>query len=441
MRSAKSLGLNRGRSFWPLVIAGLVATTSCSKTEKKGDAPAPTATAAALAAPKVALKFKPDAQQEATVTELLKKLNRENWRFPSKESNKPENARLFTYIAATAQDPVVVGAALSAMYGAYSSHSKRKAQPDGDFVAVVKLQLASADPKIASRALLAARTAVAGTEGDKELIASLIALAPKYKTGAGRYALIDTLRVVSVQNRSPALMQIFSESLDASEPFVASYALQALYRSTRSIEDMAAVKAKALKLAKHADPGVRGRALELLGSIGRGDSEVLALVDAGLKDADPYVRSEACEAAARLHYRSALHEIIKLVDDKANNRYDLRGWTALDGKPGRLHHDGSPWSFVYDAAMNAVRSLSAGDLKLERINPKEIEPGLIVNARLTKDWYAKNKAKLPPPGTPPEDPPAPAASSAKPAASAGKPKAAPSAKPLAPKPPAPPTSP
>src|SRR5690606_25905125 len=128
-----------------------------------------------------------------------------------------------------------------------------------------------------------------------------------YKSGPGRYAIIDTLRVVSSNNRSPALVKVFEDSLDAKETYVVSYALQALYRSSRSVKDVAPVKAKALELAKHEDPGVRGRAIELLGAFGKDDPAVRELVLTALGDKSPYVRSEAAESIARLRYRPAIH--------------------------------------------------------------------------------------------------------------------------------------
>jgi hypothetical protein len=304
---------------------------------------------------------------------------------------------LFTHIAATATDPVVVGAALSAMYGAYSSHSKRKATPDADFALVVDKHLGSKDPKIATRALLAARTGIAGKDGSEELIKTVVSLASQepYRDGPGRYAIIDTLRVVSANQRTKDVVQILEESLASKDTYVVSYALQALYRATRSIENRDALKAKALGMTKHDDPGIRGRAIELLGALGKDDAEVLKVVLEALSDAHPYVRSEAAEAIARLRHRPAIHALIKLVDDKESNRYDIRDWTMLDGKPGRLHHDGSPWSRVYDAAMNAIRSLSEGAVELERVNPKEIETTLDKNAATTKAWYAKERKNIP----------------------------------------------
>jgi hypothetical protein len=242
---------------------------------------------------------------------------------------------------------------------------------------------------------------MAGRDASAELIDRVTKLAHQdpYRSGPGRHAIIDSLRVVSAAKRTPEVVAIFTESLDAKEPYVLSYALQALYRSVRSVENQDVVKAKAVALAAHEDAGVRGRAVELLGAFGRDDPAALAVVLAALSDPSPYVRSEAAEAVARLRYVPAIHTLIKLVDDKESNRHDIRNWTTLDGKPGRLHHDGSPWAHVHDAAMNGIRSLSEGRLSLERINPKQIEEGLDRNAAATKAWYAKEKAKIPKLGT------------------------------------------
>lgn len=393
---ASAMKCTRTVGYALLTTLLLSSAVSCAK--KKKDAAADAPAAATSSASGSSLKFQPDAAQQKVVDELLAKLNRETWRFPSKDTNAPENARLFTHIAATATDPAVVGAALSAMYGAYSSHSKRKATPDSDFALVVDKHLRSQDPKLATRALLAARTGIAGKDGSEELIRTVVSLASQepYRDGPGRYAIIDTLRVVSANQRTKEVVQILEESLDSKNTYVVSYALQALYRATRSIENRDALKAKALGMTAHEDPGIRGRAIELLGALGRDDAEVLKVVLKALSDAHPYVRSEAAEAIARLRHRPAIHALVKLVDDKESNRYDIRDWSMLDGKPGRLHHDGSPWSRVYDAAMNAIRSLSEGAVELDRVNPKEIEKTLDKNAATTKAWYAKERKNIPP---------------------------------------------
>jgi hypothetical protein len=75
--------------------------------------------------------------------------------------------------------------------------------------------------------------------------------------------------------------------------------------------------------------------------------------------------------------------------------------------------------------MNSIRSLSGGELKLERVDPKQIEKTLDANATATKTWYAKEKSKIPaldielpePAAELASDKPKPAATAAKPTGS------------------------
>ncbi len=404
-----------------LVTGLVVGAAACSKDKKPSADEKPPASAEAPAGIELTYKLSPEQLKQAE--DLVKKVDEKNWRFPPKQANQTKNARIFTYLAATSEQPEVVGAALQGMYSSYSSHSKRKEKPDEDFAKVVIKHLDSKDDKLVARALRAARTGMSGKEGNSELVKKVVSLADRYKSGAGRYALIDALRVVGFDLRNDELMAVFESSLQDEQPYVLSYALQALYRATRSIKNKDAVKARALELAKHADPGVRGRALELLGSISRNDEAVRNVVLAALSDEHPYVRSEAAESTARLRYQPAIHLLMKLVDQKERNRYEIKGWTTLDGKPGRLHHDGSAWSYVQDAAINAIRSLSGNELKLTRIAPKQVDEGLAKNVEEVKAWYKANKSKIPEADAPAIDTTAQATSKAQPANTGAAPKA------------------
>src|SRR5690606_13604409 len=103
------------------------------------------------------------------------------------------NAQLFTYLAATERSEPIVGAALQAMHMAYSTHSKRKALPDDDFQAVVKHYLQSDNERFVARALLAARTAISGKNGQAAMIEPVLQVAKRFPDGPGRYAVLDTL--------------------------------------------------------------------------------------------------------------------------------------------------------------------------------------------------------------------------------------------------------
>lgn len=380
-----------------LVLGSSLALAGCSKdNDKKTEKEAAEAKSeGSVDMPEAkGMKFQPDAAQKKIALELTKKVDKKNWRFPPEDANKKTNAKIFTYLAGTNETPEIVGAALQGMYGSYSSHSKRKIKPDEDFTGVVLKHLQSENPRIVARALKAARTAMTGKRAKKELIDGVVALASKFPSGAGRYALIDSLRVISSKHRDEKVMAVLTSSLDAAEPYVQSYALQAIYRSTRSIKDPTALKAKAFELSKHENVGVRGRSIELLGALGKDDPEAVKTVLAALEDSHPYVRSEAAEALSRLRHKEAIPKLIKMVGAKERNRYTLTGWKTLEDSPGRLHHEGSAWGYERDAAMNAIRSLSAGALKLERVNPKKIEEGLDVNAKQTLEWYKTNKGTL-----------------------------------------------
>lgn len=374
------------------IASGNAACSGCNK-----DKPADVAAAASAqpAANPAGLSFALNPGEQKKAESLIAAVDEKNWRFSPAESNKKTNARVFTFIAATSDKPAVIGAALNSMHTAYSAHAKSKVKPDADFDKVVSKHLGSEDPKIVARALRAARTALTGKEPSKELLSAVVALKDKHADGPGRYALIDALRVVSFDARNDALMSVFTESLDSKEPYVLSYTLQALYRSTRSIKDKAAVNAKVLQLAKHEDPGVRGRAIELLGSTGKGDPASLEVVLAALEDPHAYVRSEAAESSARLRHAPAIHSLMKLVDQAEPNSYQLEGFKNLDGSAAVLRHDGSAWGFVQDAAMTAIRSLSSGELKLDRIEPKSVAENLASNAKATQAWYQQNKASIP----------------------------------------------
>lgn len=116
-------------------------------------------------------------------------------------------------------------------------------------------------------------------------------------------------------------------------------------------------------MVAHADPGVRGRALDLLaGQAWLAEPAVLAArAREGLADAHPYVRAQAADVLARMRQVPAIHRLMHLVDDMQVARYDCVGWTTLDGSAGRLEHTLSGRRRVAEAALFAIRTLSALD--------------------------------------------------------------------------------
>ncbi len=352
----------------------------------------------------IAISFQPTEEQRKAAAALTKQIDQSN-RFPRAEARNKQNAKLFLYLAATSKEPAVIQAALDGMYSTYAAYkSKRKVRVDEDFSKVVVAHLGSKNDKILARALHAAKAGIAGRSGDKPILTKILEVGRQRKDGPAQFAVLDALRRGDRNLMAPEVSELMLNSLKHEKAYVVSMALQALTLRAGRIKDRKTLKAKAIELAKHADPGVRGRALGLLSRVGHRDEAALQVALEALKDEHPFVRSEAADALVTLRYQPAIHELIKLVDDMAENRYDIEGWKHLDGTPGRLHHDGSAWSRVNDSVMSAIKRLSRAGrtrLKLDPINAKSVEESLKKNAAATKAWYAKEKAVLPKPGDPP----------------------------------------
>jgi HEAT repeat protein len=161
------------------------------------------------------------------------------------------------------------------------------------------------------------------------------------------------------------------------------------------------VQAKLVELLKHKDPGVRGRAADTLASMAGPDEakrdELAKAILPLLGDENPYTKSAACSALAWLRHQPAIHRIIELVDDDTKNTYDIRDFNELNGNAGWVHHDGSAWSQVSDAALYALKSLSheTGEKFDYKVDAKKVDDDLKKGASDAKAWYAKVKGKVP----------------------------------------------
>jgi hypothetical protein len=223
------------------------------------------------------------------------------------------------------------------------------------------------------------------------------------------------------------------QRLDSQQPQLISAALAGLLRSAEP-EQNAELRRRALELTAHGDPGVRGRALRLLASLARRSvpawpargtgwgprhgvavrtslhqpayvpvslwEATLARAWAARIDPHPYVRAEACEALARLGYIQAIHGLVRLVDDQQPSRYELEGFALEDGRPGKLRHEIPDRSLVADSALHAIETLSAGQLRLEPIDPRQPAASASGNAQRVRTWYtqhARDRVPLPSP--------------------------------------------
>jgi hypothetical protein len=347
---------------------------------------------------KIAITLKLDAAQQKAADALVAKIK--NGRFPNDAVRDKANAKLFLYLAATSKKPEVITASLQAMKMAFTSSEsyKKKEHAGPDYGAVIAAHLKSKDEKIQGYALEAAPHAVSGKSPYQPVVDALIDIANNHKNAAGRAEAIDRLRLVRNFQQNQQIAETFLKALDHEKPYVVSKALFGLRLRATGLVMRDKFLAKARQLLKHADPGVRGRAAELVGRLGAGKEDVAADLEALLEDENPFTRSAAASALAHMGHLASVPKILKLVDDTEKNTYDIRNFKTLTGRAGWVHHDGSAWSRVQDAAIRSLERLSMKTktrFKADRVDSKKVEQSLKKNALAAKKWYAKIKAELP----------------------------------------------
>ena len=321
--------------------------------------------------------------------------------FP-REEQKKENAEAFVYLAKHSKDTEVVAASLKAMAFTFTSYDKAKDKvlADGNYHKAVLARLDDKDSGVQAAAIAAAANSVTGKSPDEAVTAKIVELAKSHPTPEGRFAAIEQLWKVSQIEKDDKKLEPLVAALDAEQPWLVSRALFRLKGKLSTYGKKDEVQAKLGELLKHADPGVRGRAAEALSSMAGPDAakreELAKLIMPLLADENPYTKSAACSSLAWLRYKPAIHEIIKLVDDETKNTYDIRGFNELNGNTGWVHHDGSAWSRVSDAALYALKSLSheTGEKFDYKVDAKKVEDDLKKAATEAKAWYAKVKGKI-----------------------------------------------
>lgn len=357
------------------------------------------------------LDFQPNAEQRRKLDELRARLKQDERRFAAEDARRKDNAKLFTYMAATSDEPVVVEAALEAIQSSYSSRSSLKEAPDADLDRVLVKHLRSADPAIASSAFRAARIPLMSDAPGAELVGALLEMAREGEAPPRRQAALEALDLLRPTGRSAEVLAAFEAALSAAEAHIVSTALFALAQSGPSFAAHPERRADALgpkvtALTAHPDPGVRGRALSLLAeldwlsSAGARFEKARAL----LKDGHPHVRAQAAAVLGRLGEVAAVHSLIEAVSDLAPAHYDLSGWRTLDGRPGNIAHVLPGRRRVADAALHALGVLSArsGDepaafepLRVAVGGPGADDSAVRKNAELARAWYERERAHIP----------------------------------------------
>ena len=365
------------------------------------------------------LEFEPDAAQRTTMEALRGTLSEATPEFAQEATRARANAKLFTYMAGTSEEPHVVRASLDAIQKAYSSRSSLKEAPDADLSRVLAKHLRSSQPTLALAAFEATRIPLMTDRPRPELCATLVEMTKPAEPAARRYAALEALDLIRPNQRSAEVLAAFEAALSATEPQLVSAALYALAQSGPSFDGVGHSKTlgpTAVALTTHADGGVRGRALALLTEL-RGLAEP-ALI--GLKarqmlgDGQPFVRAQAAATLEQLREPAAIHALMAVVDDLALARHVIEGWQTLDGSPGQLTHVLPGRRRVAESALFAIRSLStpeaassAGPADAPELppwrslvvtlgGPAQTDELVRENAALAKAWYRTASTLLPP---------------------------------------------
>jgi len=337
--------------------------------------------------------------QQAAAEELTGRVK--DGHFPFEDRNNVDNGEIFLWLAATSEVPEVIGASLEGMYQRYSSAEiEGKLLVDSDYQAVTRFYLEHDDAFVQGRAMEAVDHGLRGESPDAEAAATLSRLATEHADPAGRFAALDALANYSSWQKDEAAAGAFLAALDDDTNYVISEALYRLQFATFGLVEPDGFMDAGRKLLEHDDEGVRGRAVLFVGRLAEDDDdEVWELVHGMLDDDSGFVRSEAADAASAMHRLEAVHKLIMMVRDDAANTYDIDGWTQLDGDDGRLHHDGSPWDRVDDAALRAIESVTfaMGDDKFDYpdVSPKTKEDDIASAASAAESWYRKHRNDLP----------------------------------------------
>ncbi len=353
----------------------------------------------------VKLDFVPNSAQAQTIEALRAQLSETARRFPAQEARKKTNAKLFTYLAATSGDPLVVEAALEAISSAYSPRSTQKEAPDRDLDRVLLEYLPSTHPRILGAALSAARIPLMGKPSD-ELLAAVSARTSDREDAAVRFAVVDVLNLVAPGRRNANVLRAFEANLTAREPHLIAQALEALALDVPAVlrlpDHLQALAPRVLTLTQHEQPAVRGRALELLVSL-EGTTEQARSFErarALLGDSDPFVRAAAASALSRLGRRSAVHDLVKLVDDKTPARCELAARSLLQDEPVQLVYAVPGRLHVSESALSALSVLSQGELAYSLGGPNDTAERWDETIRAAKAWYSRlgGSDADPPPG-------------------------------------------
>ena len=380
-----------------MTLAGCQQSTPPAATSSPQPAGTPALSATATpVATETAAPTAPGAQVDTSA--MLAQL--EGDKFPYPEIKKKENGPIFLAIASNSQDNKAVVAALKAVVQTYSSRegSEKRNFAGDDYKAMIAKNLKSDDPAVRHWAIKASSNAL-GENPAPEVLDQLVAFMTDETAVEGqRVDAIDELNGMKDYTKNEKVADALYQALSDKHPAVISEALFRLSNKSYAITDKEKFLNKAIELTEHSDPGVRGRATDLVGKLGRGsEDKVKPVLKKGLKDSHPYVRSEAVSGLAFLKITDAIPDMMPLLDDSEKNTYNL-SFKNLLGQNDSVHHDGSAWSRVDDAVLRGLQSMTfmTKDKKFEygKIEPKTKDADIAREVGRAKQWYEKNKGSL-----------------------------------------------
>lgn len=377
--------LSRTQTGLALMIAGACALSSGCKRKSNEEKPTETASNSAESASTLTL------DEQRSVDALAETVDRQKWTFV--EPLPPDQAvELAVLIAKVHEENAVVGAALGVLAGALQSGAAMSDPVES----VLLKHLNSKEPRVAAIALAAATPALGGAQPNERLLAAVIALADEdeFRAGKGRYAVLESVRRASHTVRKQRLKNVFLSSLDAPEHYVVVAALQALDNEKLPVRGDPELQKASFPLLQHHEPAVRGMAAHMLGRVGKESERAQsALIDL-LKDDNAFVRSQAATALGAVGKAPAVHALIGLVDDHADNR--MQYFAATFERDSLLKAlNSSYWPHVSDAAQVAVMRVAPGAPRIEPPKPADVLGSLKQNAKTLRAWYEKNKGSIP----------------------------------------------